>query len=55
MSVPKVNDNLLRELEAIGFSTAKATRALHYSGELMSLIDLVIMLSKKRFSDPSLV
>lgn len=33
MAVPKVNQNFLAELESIGFSLARATRALHYSGE----------------------
>ncbi|KAB1213667.1 UBX domain-containing protein 1-A [Morella rubra] len=32
MVVPEVDKNLLEELEAMGFSTARATRALHYSG-----------------------
>ena len=33
MAVPKVNENLLGELEAMGFPLARATRGLHYSGE----------------------
>lgn len=33
MAVPKVNENFLGELEAMGFPLARATRALHYSGE----------------------
>lgn len=32
MVVPEVDKNLLTELEAMGFHTARATRALHYSG-----------------------
>ncbi|XP_019172887.1 PREDICTED: UBX domain-containing protein 1 [Ipomoea nil] len=32
MVVPEVDQNLLTELEAMGFSKARATRALHYSG-----------------------
>lgn len=35
MVVPEVDKKLLEELEGMGFSTARATRALHYSGELM--------------------
>ncbi|KAL5562119.1 hypothetical protein UlMin_031866 [Ulmus minor] len=32
MVVPKVNENLMGELEAMGFPRARAIRALHYSG-----------------------
>ncbi|KAL5998748.1 hypothetical protein ACLOJK_009695 [Asimina triloba] len=32
MAVPEVDKNLLNELESMGFPTARATRALHYSG-----------------------
>ncbi|BAT74382.1 hypothetical protein LR48_Vigan01g105400 [Vigna angularis] len=32
MVVPEVDKKLLEELESMGFSTARATRALHYSG-----------------------
>lgn len=32
MVVPEVDQNLLTELEAMGFPKARATRALHYSG-----------------------
>ncbi|KAK9933190.1 hypothetical protein M0R45_020394 [Rubus argutus] len=32
MVVPEVDKNLLQELEGMGFSTERATRALHYSG-----------------------
>ena len=35
MVVPEVDKKLLEELEAMGFSTARATRALHYSGKLV--------------------
>lgn len=37
--VPEVDKKLLEELEAMGFPTARATRALHYSGELITNID----------------
>lgn len=33
MVVPEVDKNLLQELEGMGFSIERATRALHYSGE----------------------
>ena len=33
MAAPKVNENFLKELEEMGFPRARATRALHYSGE----------------------
>ncbi|OIW17990.1 hypothetical protein TanjilG_31363 [Lupinus angustifolius] len=32
MVVPEVDKKILEELESMGFSTARATRALHYSG-----------------------
>lgn len=32
MAVPNVNENLLKELEEMGFTRAPATRALYYSG-----------------------
>ncbi|PIA25782.1 hypothetical protein AQUCO_10800039v1 [Aquilegia coerulea] len=32
MIVPVVDSNLIQELESMGFTTARATRALHYSG-----------------------
>ncbi|KAL2319266.1 hypothetical protein Fmac_028235 [Flemingia macrophylla] len=32
MAVPKVNEKLLEDLEVMGFPKARATRALHYSG-----------------------
>lgn len=37
MVVPEVDRKLLEELEEMGFPKARATRALHYSGELRSL------------------
>ncbi|XP_058103257.1 uncharacterized protein LOC131246840 [Magnolia sinica] len=40
MAVPEVDKNLLGELELMGFPTARATRALHYSGNT-SLEDAV--------------
>lgn len=33
MTVPEVDKKILEELEAMGFPTARATRALHFSGE----------------------
>lgn len=33
MVVPKVNEKLFEELKAMGFSEARATRALHYSSQ----------------------
>lgn len=47
MVVPEVDKKILEELESMGFSTARATRALHYSGEftccpiLLALVVLV--------------
>jgi len=38
MSVPKVNQKLLEDLEEMGFAKARATRALHYSGLLIHYI-----------------
>lgn len=34
MVVPEVNKSMLEELESMGFPTARATRALHFSGKL---------------------
>ncbi|KAG1370107.1 chromatin assembly factor 1 subunit A-B [Cocos nucifera] len=34
MVVPEVDKNLLNELESMGFPTARATRALHFSGNI---------------------
>ncbi|KAL6208955.1 hypothetical protein ACLB2K_019898 [Fragaria x ananassa] len=44
MAVPRVNKKLLQELESMGFPTARATRALHYSGNasLEAGIDWII-------------
>jgi len=33
MVVPDVDKSLLEQLESMGFPTARATRALHYSGK----------------------
>ena len=32
MVVPEVNKEMLTDLEGMGFSTARSTRALHFSG-----------------------
>lgn len=32
MVVPEVNKEMLADLEAMGFATTRATRALHFSG-----------------------
>jgi uncharacterized UBP type Zn finger protein len=32
MVAPEVNKEMLADLEAMGFTTARATRALHFSG-----------------------
>lgn len=32
MVAPEVNKEMLADLEAMGFATARATRALHFSG-----------------------
>ena len=48
MVVPEVDKKLLEELESMGFSTARATRALHYSGEFTHspiLLTLVVYCS----------
>ncbi|KAL6210947.1 hypothetical protein ACLB2K_016176 [Fragaria x ananassa] len=44
MAVPRVNKKLLQELESMGFPTARATRALHCSGNasLEASIDWII-------------
>ncbi|KAK8948484.1 hypothetical protein KSP39_PZI005422 [Platanthera zijinensis] len=34
MVIPEVDKKLLEELESMGFPTARATRALHYSGKI---------------------
>lgn len=43
MVVPEVDKNLLEELEAMGFSTARATRALHYSGGCHNMLKITIV------------
>jgi len=43
MVVPEVDKNLLEELESMGFPTARATRALHYSGEVTCGLVLLIL------------
>lgn len=35
MVEPEVDKELLKELEAMGFPVARATRALYYSGEVI--------------------
>jgi len=35
MVAPEVDKKILEELEAMGFPTARATRALHYSGDVI--------------------
>ena len=35
MVIPEVDKKLLEDLESMGFPTARATRALHFSGELL--------------------
>lgn len=41
MVVPEVNKEMLTDLEGMGFSAARATRALHFSG---MLTDRVLLL-----------
>jgi len=36
MVVPEVNKEMLTDLEGMGFSTARSTRALHFSGMFIS-------------------
>jgi hypothetical protein len=38
MVVPEVNKEMLTDLEGMGFSTARATRALHFSGMFISVV-----------------
>ena len=38
MAVAEVDKKLLAELESMGFPSARATRALHYSGEAIDHI-----------------
>ncbi|XP_026661828.2 UBX domain-containing protein 1-like isoform X3 [Phoenix dactylifera] len=44
MAIPEVDQEMLRELESMGFPTARATRALHYSGNcsIDAAIDWVV-------------
>lgn len=54
MVVPEVNKNILEKLEAMGFPTARATRALYYSGELFIKSEckiLFIFISRFLLSD----
>lgn len=44
MAVPEVDKKLLAELESMGFPTARATRALHYSGEAIDHITSLLYL-----------
>jgi len=56
MVVPEVDKKLLEELESMGFSTARATRALHFSGKLICTCNLKIFLYGSRLvmsSNPS--
>ncbi|MCI09794.1 UBX domain-containing protein 1-like [Trifolium medium] len=39
MVVPEVDKKLLEELESMGFSTARATRALHFSEYQVDRVD----------------
>lgn len=43
MVVPEVNKEMLTDLEGMGFSTARATRALHFSGMLSDDSSLAVM------------
>ena len=38
MVVPEVNKEMLADLEAMGFATARATRALHFSGMFCDIV-----------------
>lgn len=47
MVVPEIDKKLLEELESMGFPTARATRALHFSGELLPpKIDRITMVPR---------
>jgi len=41
MFVPTVNQNLLEDLEVMGFPKGRATRALHYSGLLIHYTNIL--------------
>ena len=38
MVVPEVNKEMLADLEAMGFASARATRALHFSGMFCDIV-----------------
>jgi hypothetical protein len=38
MVVPEVNKEMLADLEGMGFATARATRALHFSGMFSDIV-----------------
>lgn len=40
MVIPEVNKDMVSELEAMGFPTARATRALHFSGKSVAHVFL---------------
>ncbi|KAF5738504.1 UBX domain-containing protein 4 [Tripterygium wilfordii] len=52
MVVPEVDKKLLEELEAMGFTTARATRALHYSGN--NSLDAAVNWIVEHESDPDI-
>ncbi|KAJ0988891.1 hypothetical protein J5N97_007247 [Dioscorea zingiberensis] len=52
MAVPEVNKEMLRELESMGFPTARATRALHSSGNV-SIEDAIDWVAKHE-NDPDI-
>lgn len=43
MAVPVVNKKFLEELESMGFPRVRATRALHYSGGLLSFFSVWVL------------
>lgn len=45
MVVPEVDQNLLSELETMGFPKARAIRALHFSGEYFCKIFIIMIVS----------
>ncbi|KAI9115159.1 hypothetical protein K1719_014172 [Acacia pycnantha] len=53
MVVPEVDKKVLEELESMGFPTARATRALHYSGNagLEAAVNWVV----EHENDPTLI
>ena len=38
MVVPEVNKEMLADLEAMGFASVRATRALHFSGMFCDIV-----------------